>query len=50
MAKTFYILQPEEITNLVTNPSIETNTTGYTAVGGSVAQSATEVCITAQLA
>lgn len=27
------------ITNIIANPSIETNTTGYTAIGGSVAQS-----------
>lgn len=31
-----------DITNLVANPSLETNTTGYTAVGGSIARSATK--------
>ena len=36
------IIIPEATTNLVTNPSIETATTGYTAVGGSIAQSATK--------
>jgi len=33
------IPSPVDITNLVTNPSLETDTTGYTAVGGSVARS-----------
>src|SRR4029453_15970344 len=36
------IIIPEATTNLVTNPSIETATTGYTAVGGSIAQSNTK--------
>lgn len=31
-----------DITNLVANPSLETDTTGYTAVGGSIARSATK--------
>lgn len=35
------ILLPEACTNLITNPSIEVDTTGYTAVGGSVARSST---------
>jgi hypothetical protein len=35
------IVIPEAATNLVTNPSIETDTTGYTAVGGSVARGTT---------
>lgn len=30
-----YIVEPKETTNLVTNPSFELDTTGYTAVGGS---------------
>ena len=30
----FKIVVPQAATNLVTNPSFETNTTGYTAVGG----------------
>ena len=30
----FKIVVPQAATNLVTNPSLETNTTGYTAVGG----------------
>jgi hypothetical protein len=37
----FSIAVPEEGTNLWTNPSWETNTTGATAVGGSVARSTT---------
>lgn len=36
------VIIPEETTNLVTNPSIETATTNYTAVGGSIARSATK--------
>src|SRR5690349_17376892 len=36
------VIIPQARTNLVTNPSIETNTTGYTAVGGSIARSAAE--------
>lgn len=32
-------VRPEATTNLVTNPSFETATTGYTAVGGSIARS-----------
>jgi len=37
-----WIIKPKEATNLITNPSFETNTTGWTAVGASVtiAQSA----------
>lgn len=38
----FSIIVPVERTNLITNPSVETNTTGYTAVGGSIAQSSAE--------
>lgn len=38
----FSVIVPIARTNLVTNPSIETNTTGYTAVGGSIAQSSAE--------
>lgn len=34
------VILPVERTNLVTNPSIELATTGYTAVGGSIARSA----------
>ena len=30
----FYIVIPQAATNLVTNPSLETNTTGHNAVGG----------------
>jgi hypothetical protein len=42
MANNAYkILQPEAVTNLVTNPSIETATTGYTAIAGALAQVAT---------
>jgi hypothetical protein len=37
----FWIVVPEEGTNLWTNPSFETNTTGATAVGGSIARSTT---------
>lgn len=37
----FSIVVPIARTNEVTNPSFETNTTNYTAVGGSIAQSAT---------
>jgi hypothetical protein len=40
----FSIVVPEEGTNLWTNPSFETNTTGATAVGGSVARSTTQQC------
>ena len=40
MAKEYKILNPEAVVNLITNPSIETATTGWTAVGGSIAQSA----------
>lgn len=35
------ILPDPQETNIVTNPSVETNTTGYTAVGGSIARVAT---------
>jgi hypothetical protein len=35
MAGYWSIIIPETTTNLVTNPSIEDDTTGYTAVGGS---------------
>jgi hypothetical protein len=38
----FSVVIPLARTNLVTNPSIETNTTGYTAVGGSIAQSSAD--------
>lgn len=38
----FSIIVPIARTNLVTNPSIETNTTGYTAVGSSIAQSSAD--------
>lgn len=38
----FAVVIPVERTNLVTNPSLETNTTGYTAVGGSIARSTTQ--------
>lgn len=41
MAGKFSVITPEATTNLVTNPSVEVATTGYTAVGGSVARSAT---------
>jgi hypothetical protein len=37
----FSIVRPVARTNLILNPSVETNTTGYTAVGGSVARSTT---------
>jgi hypothetical protein len=33
----FSVIMPEATTNLVTNPSIETNVTGYTAVAGAIA-------------
>jgi len=33
----FSVVMPEATTNLITNPSFETNTTGYTAVGAGVA-------------
>jgi hypothetical protein len=36
-----YIVQPKEATNLITNPSFETVTTGYTALQSSLARSAT---------
>lgn len=36
------IIVPVARTNLVLNPSLETNTTGYTAVGGSIARSAAD--------
>lgn len=36
------VIRPYARTNLVTNPSAETATTGYTAVGGSIARSTTE--------
>jgi hypothetical protein len=36
-----YIVQPKEATNLITNPSFETVTTGYTAFQSSLARSAT---------
>jgi hypothetical protein len=47
MAKRFtelFIIQPKEGTNMVTNPSFELGTTGYTAVGASssIAQVATQ--------
>lgn len=35
------VIVPRAATNLVSNPSLETATTGYTAVGGSVARSTT---------
>lgn len=37
----FSVVIPIARTNLIINPSIETATTGYTAVGGSIAQSST---------
>lgn len=37
-----WIVVPEEGTNLWTNPSFETNTTGAAAVGGSIARSTTQ--------
>lgn len=36
------VIVPVARTNLITNPSLETNTTGWTAVGGSIAQSAAQ--------
>ena len=36
------VIIPIARTNLITNPSLETATTGYTAVGGSIARSATQ--------
>lgn len=36
------VIRPYARTNIVTNPSVETATTGYTAVGGSIARSTTE--------
>lgn len=42
MANTSWsVIIPEASTNMVINPSPQTGTTGYTAVGGSIAQSAT---------
>lgn len=38
----FSVIIPEATTNLVTNPSLETGTTGWTAVGGSIARSAAQ--------
>lgn len=38
----FSIIVPEATTNLVANPSVETGTTGYAAVGGSIARSTTQ--------
>ena len=38
MAGFWSIIVPEVTTNLVTNPSIEIDTTGFTAVGGSIAR------------
>lgn len=35
----FEIVSPEATTNLISNPSVEENTTGWTAVGGSIARS-----------
>lgn len=35
----FSVIIPLARTNLITNPSLETGTTGYTAVGGSIARS-----------
>ncbi|TXH10692.1 MAG: hypothetical protein E6R03_15135 [Hyphomicrobiaceae bacterium] len=37
----FYIVKPVESTNLITNPSFETNTTGWTASSASIARSST---------
>jgi len=37
----FKVIVPEETVNLVANPSIELGTTGYAAVGGSIARSST---------
>lgn len=36
------VLRAREATNIVSNPSVEQATTGYTAVGGSIARSAAE--------
>lgn len=36
------VILPESTTNLITNPSFETNTTGYSATGGSIARSTAE--------
>lgn len=38
------VVQPSQvaIVNIVANPSVETNTTGYTAVGGSIARTTTK--------
>lgn len=38
----FSVVVPEATTNLCTNPSVETGTAGYTAVGGSIARSTTQ--------
>ena len=40
MAKEYKILSPEAAVNMIVNPSFESGTTGWTAVGGSIAQSA----------
>ena len=36
-----YAIKPKLATNRITNPSVETNTTGYTAVGGTIVASTT---------
>lgn len=36
------VVLPIARTNMITNPSVETDTTGYTAVGGSIARSTTQ--------
>lgn len=38
---TFSIIIPEDATNLITNPSAETNTTGYTSGAGTLSRSTT---------
>ena len=41
-ASWFSVLVPVARTNLITNPSFETNTTNWTAIGGSIARVATQ--------
>jgi hypothetical protein len=43
MAGFWSIIVPEATTNLVTNPSIYTDTTGFTAVGGSITRDTTQM-------
>lgn len=37
-----FVVEPDPMTNVCINPSFETNTTGWTAIGGSIARVATQ--------